>query len=193
MNRNGEKKVISLARQELIKADYKPDDKISNIPKENREQYAKDMRYNVSSLNILYNNAKDVPINYSETISQGGNLLGGEYNSTYEFVGISSLAFKTNLSLFSTLIHEGLHAWDHQNGMFQAWGWNGRGNMPSYVRSLTEARAYGIQRWFNGGELKGLDLQLYNQYLSSAKNLKQWNNPQTNLTNFSNFISSLKK
>lgn len=68
--------------------------------------------------------------------------------------------------MFYTILHEGIHAWDFNNGIYHQYGY---GNdiqamgKYGYARAVTELRAYDAQIWF-GDKLNRDDKSYYQRY-----------------------------
>ncbi|GGB70207.1 hypothetical protein GCM10007424_07690 [Flavobacterium suaedae] len=187
LNSSGQKKANKMFENEVGKlalgteGRFAYDRDISSMPDGEREQYIKDMRYEVGMANALYNQAGDPDMRYSMWVRE---FIAGEfvpvvasYEWDYDVVSISSLAFITNLSLFSTIMHEGMHAYDDWNNIAYQWGWYENTSMPRHIRALLEHRAYSMQRLIGGSNFgykppssQGeTDNNYYNRYTETAK------------------------
>lgn len=119
-----------------------------------RQQLLEKIRDYVMPAKLLYDDAGDPSVQYIPSLTDYG-----AYETAIRTVYVGPLAFKNALSVFRTMMHEGVHAWDHHHGLIAYWN-----NHGGYSRAMTEVRAYEMQRWFSGGILSGVDLEKYNSY-----------------------------
>lgn len=150
------------ANQYLIDAGYDPKGDLTKLPENVRKEYVIRMIRNVTPLKLLYEDgggSSDESISYSSTLRNVADT-----NSNTEGTGtvFGFKAFTNNRELFLTAVHEGIHRWDIHHGLIKAWGGN------DLAEAISEARAYEIQRWFEGGTLRGIDQKMYNFYSRQA-------------------------
>ncbi|MDP2159402.1 MAG: hypothetical protein Q8K02_02890, partial [Flavobacterium sp.] len=152
-------KIDNNVRKYLEAGGFKPNENISNI--EFKESHAYRMSKDVLPLSLLHEDAGNPKIKFANFI-EGADAI---YDPHEKSIWVSNKSFKTNLSLFYDLIHEGMHAWDHHNGLLKKLGWDGGNSFPEKVKAATEVRAYDIERWF--GNIKRNE-DLYQKFLKIA-------------------------
>ena len=172
----------NLATQSLESVGIDPEGK-PNIEKPESE--AQNMVNSVPVLDQLYSEAGNPTIKYGSLDTAQAN-----YEPVTRVVNLTYLSFDTNLSLFYDLLHEGVHAWDHNIGNFEAWGGIPGANVPYSLEARLEIRAYSLERYFgsirNESKYRGYleyATKNYNYSPQQTKNFATWLLGRSSLSN----------
>lgn len=155
--------INSNANEWLKNGGYEANEYIGEMDQGIRGDYIKQMRQNVIPLDILYDDAGNPELKYYNSLTDYGSYESGT-------VSIYSKAFDTNKTLFLTILHEGVHAWDDHHGLIAAWGGVEKG------RAITETRAYEMMRYFDSNVFSNYDHAKYYKTYSTISSKSIFNN-----------------
>lgn len=168
LNKNGQEKVIN-AVSILESHGYNPKENLTNIGGLNKEEevekkeaYANSFIKNITILRNLYNHGDNPTVRFAHNLP----FSSADYNFEKNLIRLTYASFKSNLTLFFDLIHEGLHAYDYKMNMNM--NYTMKGELTTESKNYIESRSWRTQVFF--GDTRENTIFHYNKYRDLAKN-----------------------